>query len=338
MKKLLFFLFFFLISESYGKEGKNLSGRVLLDNSPVGKGEVIAREIDKNEIFKTETDENGYYNITLKEGVYSVEAQKRIGNILYIGFSGKNPILLKEDTYAGIKLLPPSKMTRKKLSDSKTEIVLKILYNGKPVSSARAYLYLKEKDMKGMPFFYSEPTDKSGIIKIRNIIEGSYYIVVRKKKDHKPLGPISEGDLIGFFSQNPLNIKDGYRYTIEINMFQKIQDEITSPLDIQNVKKITGIALSESGEPVSGVYAFLYTKKEMGHERPISISRKTGDDGKFELLAPFTGKFYLGVRQFYGGTPVQGELYGLYDKTHDHHINVFDNITGIIIRVKKILR
>lgn len=337
MRKILVLLIFFWLSDLQGSS-LSLTGRVVIDSKGVDKAQVIIREINEKKEYSAETDKDGYYQIKINEGVYFVEAKKNINNKNYIGFSGKNPILLTEDSYIGIKLLPESKLSKRKLKNTDIILLIKCFYNGKPVESARVYLYLKEKDIKGMPYVYSNLTNKNGVTKIDNVLEGNYYIVVRKKTDDFPLGPIREGDLIGFFSKNPLEVKEGYQYNLEIHLFEKVQDEVTKPVDTKKGIKILGKAIDENGNPVSGVYAFLYTKKEMGHERPVSISSKTKDDGKFELIAPFPGKYYLGVRQYYGGTPIQGELYGLYDKTYDHHINVFENITGILIKTKKILR
>ncbi len=338
MKKLILILLLLFVTKLHGEDNINLSGRVVLGTQGFENAEVIIRNINDKAIYKVFTDKDGYYNIGLREGIYFIEARGDIKGKKYIGFSGKNPLYLKEDTYAGIKLLLPSKFSQRKLKNKDIILTVKSNHNNQPVAGARAYLYLNEKDIKGMPFFYSEPADKKGLIKISNLIEGIYYIVIRKKTDDSPLGPLSEGDLIGFYDKNPVMLKEGYKYNIEIPLFEKVQDDITKPVDAKKTFIIKGTAINEKGEFVSGVYAFLYTKKEMGHERPISISKKTKEDGRFELIVPYAGKYYLGVRQFYGGTPVQGELYGLYDATYDHHIKVFDNITGITIRIKKILR
>ncbi len=261
-----------------------------------------------------------------------------VGKKNYRGFTGKNPVFINSDTYLGIKLLPPSKVKITRIKSRDVVLKIRALQDGKPVNNARAYLYLSEKDIKGMPYLYSEPSDNKGQIKISGILPNRYFILLRKKKNLSPLGPISDGDLIGFYSGRYLDLKEGMQYSLDIHMFVKAQDDITKPLDIKEGFIIRGRALDEKDTPIQGVYAFLYTRKEMGHERPVSISAKTGKDGIFELIVPRTGVYYLGVREFYGGTPVQGELYGTYDLTYDHHIKVFSNITGISIRVRRILR
>ncbi len=130
--------------------------------------------------------------------------------------------------------------------------------------------------------------------------------------------------------------RKGKKYYIKIPIFKKNQDDL--PYQVKPKYKLTGYALDENGRPVSGVYAFAYKNKEMGHERPVSISKKTREDGFFELYLPEKGKYYIGVRQFYGGTPIQGELYGLYDKTYDHHNFVENDVENITITLRKILR
>lgn len=338
MKNLfLFLIFFFLVSNVEANQTRVLSGRVVFGTEGVADAIVKIRELDEDMEHYVETNEDGYFSINLKEGVYFIEGRKNLNQKSYVGFSGRNPLLLNEDTYVGIKLLPESRISKKTYLKRKNILKIRCFKDGKPVDSVRIYLYLKVKDIKGMPYLFTEPTKKNSIV-IKDLLEGSYYIVARKKRDNNPLGPLSEGDLIGFFSKNPLTIKDGFSYEITIHMFEKIKDIVTKPVETKKYFKIQGKVVNEKGEPVSNVYAFLYTKKEMGHERPLSISNRTKEDGFFELIAPTAGRYYLGVRQFYGGTPVQGELYGLYDKTYDHHIDVFENITGIVIKTKKILR
>lgn len=339
MKSLLFLIFTFFAVSLWAEERVELSGRVVFNDKGVERALVFVKQVDGEDIFRTETDKDGYFSMPLYRGTYFIEARKKIDNIFYVGFSGKNPLYLNSNSYVGVKLLPPSRLIKKKLKKKTSILKVKILFDGNPVKDARVYLYLKEKDIKGMPFIYSEPSDGKGIAVIKDVLPGNYSIVVRKRKDlTTPLGPLSEGDLIGFYSERTLDLKEGFEYLITVNLFKKVQEEIGKPIDVKNDITIKGVVLDEEGKPLSDLYAFLYTKKEMGHERPVSISQKTKEDGIFELIVPQKGRYYLGVRQFYGGTPIQGEWYGLYDKTFDHHIDIFENMSGITIKAKKILR
>ncbi len=327
-------LFLWLTKNVYCYEVK---GRVMLGDRPVSGAKVlIYQENYKDVIKETQTDKDGYYHLELDEGIYNFVSEFEENGKIYRGFSGKNPFLVNESYYVGIKLLPLYKYI---VHNNKTKSAIidgTVLFNGKPLEGATAFLYLSMKDIKGMPYLYSQPTDKKGRFILKNILPGEYFVVVRKKLNGSLFGPLEDGDYIGFFQYNPFNFEINKTYKIIIPTFKKVQDEM--PLQLKAKYKIRGVAVDERGQPVSGVYAFAYKNKELGHERPVSISKKTGNDGIFELYLPSSGKYYIGVREFYGGTPVQGERYGLYDETFDHHIIVDKDVENIKIVVKKILQ
>lgn len=318
-----------------------LSGRVMFGGKPAEGVKVSAYEAAPLSEGRLETlsGKDGYFNFSLEKGkFYFIEAEKSIAGKLYKGFSGKNPVFTDGDAYVGIKLLPVYEMKAVKKTGEEISVKGEVLHENKPLQGARVYFYLSPKDFKGMPYMYSEPADNKGRFKIKGMIEGNYFIVARKKKDAAPLGPVTEGDFIGFLPQNPVYIKSGHEYRIKVPVFMKEKEEAPSLSAVKERVTIKGRAVDKDGKPVSGVYAFAYKHKEMGHERPVSISNKTGADGYFELAVPEKGRYYLGVRELYGGTPVQGELYGLYDGSFDHHLVVEKETSGLEIMLKRILR
>jgi hypothetical protein len=335
MRYLKFLVLFLCLTQYvYSYEVK---GRVMLGDKPVSGAKVkVYQENYRDVIKETQTDKEGYFCIELDEGIYNFVSEYEENNKLYKGFSGKNPFFVNENYYVGIKLLPLYRYKVQKNKKKSTIIEGTVLFNGKHLEGATAFLYLSMKDIKGMPYLYSQPTDKKGRFLLKNIIPGEYVVIVRKKINGSLFGPLEEGDYMGFFQYNPFNFESNKTYKIVIPMFKKIQDEM--PLQLKGQYKIRGIAVDEHGQPVAGVYAFAYKNKELGHERPVSISKKTSNDGLFELYLPSSGKYYIGVREFYGGTPVQGERYGLYDGSFDHHIIVDKDIENIKIVVKKILQ
>lgn len=330
------FALFFILKLAGTLHSYEVKGRVMLKDMPVNSANVNIYDENLNLRMNTKTDEAGYFSLYLDEGNYFFEASYSSDNKKYIGYSGKNPVYISQNEYIGIKLLPFYDFKSKKSKSKKTTIKGQVILDEKPLKDAVVYFYLSVKDIKGMPYHFTMPTDKNGYFEVKDILPGKYFVVVRKKKSGSLFGPIEEGDFIGFFQQNPINLEKGKEITVKIPVFKKVQDDV--PNQVKTQYKITGYAVDEMGNPVKGVYAFAYRNKEMGHERPVSISKKTKEDGYFELFIPEKGKYYLGVRQFYGGTPIQGELYGLYDKTYDHHLLVEDNIEDIKITVKKILQ
>lgn len=314
-----------------------VKGRVVIDSKPVNGAYINVYDQNMNVVLDSvKTNESGYFTLNLEEGTYFFRASYAEKNKKYVGYSGKNPVYIFQDDYIGIKLLPFYDLKIKKSKSGRSKIKGEVIFEGKPLKNAIVYFYLSGKDIKGMPYIYTMPTNKNGFFEINDILPGRYFLVARKKRSEAYFGPIDEGDFIGFFQQNPINIEKGKIYFVKIPVFKKVQDDI--PNQVKASFKITGYALDESGKPVAGVYAFAYKNKEMGHERPVSISKKTKDDGYFELFIPERGVYYLGVRQFYGGTPVQGELYGLYEETYDHHIYVENDVKDIKITLRKILK
>lgn len=334
MKYTIIVFLVFLLTNAL--EAYEVKGRVMIGDEPVYTANVNVYDESLNLKISVKTDELGYFNLSLDEGTYFFEANCLKDNKKYVGFSGKNPVYVSQNEYIGIKLLPYYNFNSKKSKTNKTKVKGQVIYDGKPLKDAVVYVYLSLKDIKGMPYQYTVPTDRNGNFEINEILPGKYFIIARKKRSGSYFGPVEEGDFIGFFQQNPINFEKGKVYNIKIPVFKKIQDDV--PNQVKTSFRITGYAVDENDKPVAGVYAFVYKNKEMGHERPVSISKKTKEDGFFELFIPDKGKYYLGVRQFYGGTPVQGELYGLYDKTFDHHLIVEKDIENIKITVKKILQ
>lgn len=335
-KKIILLVFFFLILMATGSHAFIVTGRVT-SNIDLPKPVTVYFKTEK-EVFQVETDETGFFKIDLKEDLYFVTAEAYKDKFFYRGVSGRNPILINKNEHIGIKLFPVKKIKIQKIKSAMPVIECKLIYENKPVKDGRVYFYLKANDLKGMPYYYSSPTDQNGKVKLKEIIEGSYFVVARKKDDNNPLGPLMEGDLIGFLSEVPFYFKSGYSYSFDINLFKKVRDEAPSVSTKHDIIYIVGKAVDKNGNPIAGLYAFAYDKNIIGHERPISISNRTDKDGVFKLPIPGKGKYYLGVREFYGGTPVQGEYYGLYSGTYDHHINIEDNMDNILITVEKILK
>lgn len=335
MKSLFYtvLLFFVLVKELYAFQ---VTGRVTADK-PLENGAVVYFKSDK-EVYQTKTDDRGYFNIDLPEGLYFIIAEGEISGKKYRGISGRSPLLINTNEHLGIKMFPFKKVKSRPIRAKGPVIEIKLLYENKPVANGRVYFYLKPGDIKGMPYFYSLPTDTKGTVKVRELLEGSYYVIGKKKKDNNPLGPLSEGDLMGFLLETPFYFKNGHFYSLEIDLFKKSKDEFPTLTVDKKPLYIKGKILDKNGNPIEGLYAFAYDKKIIGHEKPVAISKPTGKDGVFVLPLPGKGRYYLGVRQYYGGTPVQGELYGLYQGTFDHHIDVEQNIEDIEIFVDKILK
>lgn len=313
-----------------------ITGRILSDGVKEKASVIISNA--KGEVQSLTTDESGWFETELPEGVYIVRSELKTKGKIYKGFSGKNPIYLNKDEHIGIKLFAVKKPIIKKINSPQPLIKGTLSYENKPVKNGRVYFYLNLMDFKGMPYHYSMPTDKKGKFVVKELLEGSYFVAAKKRSDENPLGPVKEGDMIGFFSSEPYFFKNGYLYDVKINMFVKTKDESPPVLSNKGLFYLKGVIVDKNNKPLKGLYAFAYNKKIIGHERPIALSNRTDNDGKFVLPLPDKGRYYIGVRELFGGTPVQGEYYGLYDMTYDHHIDVDGDIENIIITAEKILK
>jgi hypothetical protein len=78
------------------------------------------------------------------------------------------------------------------------------------------------------------------------------------------------------------------------------------------VTTIEGVVRDPEGKAVRGAVVFCYNKPP-ARGKPLFVSDKTGDDGKYILRVSEGGKYYLKVRDVYGGGPPKGgEIVGAY--------------------------
>ena len=114
--------------------------------------------------------------------------------------------------------------------------------------------------------------------------------------------------------------------TYEDGDYEAIQ-ECVEPVTVAEgvtVAKDSGayLTVTEDGKPVAGMHVFAYTERVIGHKRPAALSSPTGADGRFALQLPVAGTYYIGARQQYGDSPAPGELFGMYDESADHGLEV----------------
>ena len=75
--------------------------------------------------------------------------------------------------------------------------------------------------------------------------------------------------------------------------------------------------VSSDGEPVKGAMVTFY------HGDPIhSLTVLADEQGRFELPIPELGSFFLLARKSFGGPAGGGELYGKYQGSGDHRVEL----------------
>ncbi len=154
--------------------------------------------------------------------------------------------------------------------------------------------------------------DDKGFFSIR-LRAGRYFMGAIKRMSGELIGPPDNGDYF-FISQdsamNPRtfviekdkNLKIG-TISEAVPFKRAISDDATG---------ISGTIRNTKKEPVKGAIVFAYFTATMTGLPPFT-SYRTGDDGKYFISVSHKGKYYLRVRDVYGGgPPVPGALMGSY--------------------------
>jgi hypothetical protein len=134
---------------------------------------------------------------------------------------------------------------------------------------------------------------------------------------------VREGDSFGLFPGNPLRAVAGKTAVVELHLVRKLKDAAGSEtFGAGGGALLRGTVVDKSGRPVAGVHVFAYRERVIGHTRPAALSAPTGDDGAFVVQFEQPGLYYLGAREQYGDSPAPGELFGMYDASADHGLNI----------------
>jgi len=148
-------------------------------------------------------------------------------------------------------------------------------------------------------------------------------------------GPLRKGDLFGYYPGNPVTIAGGSvpRIAIPATLL-KFRNAPVWSAGYEAPASIEGRIVDKAGRPVRGVYAALYDNPDLLN-RPVFLSDVTGADGIYRLPVPIPGKYYLGARSVYGGSPAPGDLYGRYEGNPEHVVTLRegDHRTGVDLTV-----
>ena len=146
---------------------------------------------------------------------------------------------------------------------------------------------------------------------------GKYYLgAIKRISAEKNFGPPGEGDYFfkgqdGRGNPTPYFVKKGETTDIgTLSVGSSFKRAVVKYAD--GITAVEGVVLDSEGKPVEGVAVFGYKKAAM-RGRPLFTSDKTGQDGKYILRVHEGGKYYLRVRDVYGGgPPVGGAIVGGY--------------------------
>jgi hypothetical protein len=340
--------------------GTGFEGRVVHEGEVVAGAHVYAYKTFADVIARkpfavsAPTADDGSWKLDLPKGKYYLVAKKRktgdgdgsLGAGDDYSYHGSNPVTVVPGkyTHVGFSVVriegePVYEAIADKGSGAISGVVT---LNGKPAEGVNVLLYVDDQhDFRGMAFSSSPPTRADGMFRFDFLPEADYYVLARKRATGKGAGPLTDGDIFGFYVANPLPVKAGKVARIRLGVISKA-GEIgkEDSLFRDTGTYIAGKILDRAGKPVKGAYAFVYSDKVMAHRRPDHISRPADAAGRYVINLPQGGRYYVGARSDYGDTPGYGEWYGRYEGTPDHSLRietgkVLDNVD---LSVEQILR
>lgn len=212
--------------------------------------------------------------------------------------------------------------------------------DGKPLSDGLVFFFNQGSGPPPAPESYWRVPDEIAEIDkdgnfLTELIEGDYYVGAIKRSSGKDVGPPNPGDLF-LVSREPTG-----KHRIYPVKPGKVQDIGTvaeaspykSTVPKPGMTAIEGQVLDSDGKPVKGVFVFAFLTPSMVG-RPTFVSEKTGNDGRFLLRVSEGGKYYLKVKELYGGGPPRkGSLIGGYGDSVPKAVEVKD---GALARGVKI--
>ena len=324
--------------------GAAVAGRVILDDQPLAGMVVTAhRTLDPSQEALAQslaTGADGLFHIDLPPGNYALFARSARGD--YFAFCGRNPITVaREPVWAGLQAVAVSPVTTVAYDDSySSAIVGQVLYQGQPLAGAYVSLYLDATDdLKGQGYRMSPPTGDDGRFAFDGLPESSYFLVVRKRAGGGRVGPVLEGDFLGVYPGNPLPAKGARAQRVLLPVVMKAKGSSSSEtFGRSGGPVLSGTVRDREGQPVAGIHVFAYTDRVIGHQRPAALSPPTQADGRFTLNLTAAGTYYIGARQQYGDSPAPGELFGMYEGSADHGLDVAagDDLKGLDILIEPI--
>jgi len=311
-----------------------VEGRVVLGDSPLAAMQVFA-SADLNPqgpklAGPVLTDEQGYFKLEVEQENVALYAFSSDGR--YFAFCGRNPlrVLDGQTNWAGLQAVAVSEPLVSTYADEYSAALEgMVTYADQPLADAYVSLYLDAgEDLKGQGYRISAPTGGDGYFFFDGLPQSSYYLVARKRATAVRVGPLEEGDLLGIYAGNPLNLVAGQRVKIQLPLVERQPTSArVSLLSRAGAGCLQGQIFDQQQSPQAGLRAFAYRNKVIGHQRPDAISTISGSDGRFELCFDAPGIYYLGAREAFGDSPAPGELFGLYAGNADHSFDVGHNMS-----------
>jgi hypothetical protein len=197
-----------------------------------------------------------------------------------------------------------------------------LTWQGRPLAGATVYAYRRQSaNFLGPADFASAPSGRDGAYVI-DLVEGSYWLVARKRTSGSDAGPLVPGDLQRIHDGNPAVVAPGAFATVDFAL-EEMRDLMFSRTGPRGATAtgIRGRITDESGAPVAWVFAMAYTSADT-RRVPDFTSSMTAGDGRYVIYLPAGGRYWVGARAHIREKPAPGEPYGLYEGSPDHAVEV----------------
>jgi hypothetical protein len=172
--------------------------------------------------------------------------------------------------------------------------------------------------------------DKDGRFTI-TLPEGQYYMGAIKKVsgdrisgDNFGPGPPNNGDILYISQENGKpkvhTVKRGE--TTDLGTVSGAAPVSTDMLAKGAVTAIEGTVSDTNGKPIEGAVVAAYSSRTL-IGKPLFVSNRTDKNGKYQIRVYEGGKYYLRVRENYGGgPPVVGNIIGTYGEKEPVEITI----------------
>ncbi|MBI5418006.1 carboxypeptidase regulatory-like domain-containing protein [Candidatus Poribacteria bacterium] len=347
-------LFIFGCSNSLVKKNQNsgIKGTALHNKHPISGISVFAYKNFNSRLYGSDyvlfekTDINGNFSMNLPPDNYILVARGKFDSKDLFCYYGGNPVRVAPFEVTGLNmsmayLTQWMTIIPEENESEKTGIFGMVLHNKEPLENAEVIAFLDPDTYFRGPGFAQVQTDEQGDFNL-DLSPGKYYIVVRKRNSPNDIGPLKQGEYFGYYENNPVEIKKGLTAVFISAIVKEKKDSPDSVITASGTfaKKesfIKGKITDINGNPVTGIYAGLYTNSSM-IEKPAFMSEKTNESGEFKIYINTSGKYFLGARSNLGGPPKEKEFLGWYTNTPDHSIEILqnDNKNNILIVVEPV--
>lgn len=358
------FLYLLICSAACSAEAfaLQLEGVVLSRTGPVADGMVTAYpdyaalRTGQNGIVSTAGEKPGQYRLTLPAGKYYLVATGTEQGVRLYGYHGLNPIHVVEE-YRWVPILAlPENSTR--CEPGPPGVGGQVLYNGLPAVGSSISVYaLTDEPFRGMGLLTNTVAEDGSFWFDLN--PGEYVLLARKRGAGGAIGPIKKGDLLCYFSANPIQVRPEQACEVDISCYPRDSVDLflaQGAIDPRGRKEETrrAASLREADEkdstrllagrgsrpafvtgrvtdptliPLADLYISAYPADEVPLFQMYVLRLKTEhmtrtDEKGFFRLELGSGTYYLVAREKVGDAPLAGEYYGIYEGTPNHSFTV----------------